>query len=254
MMPKLRGIFFDLDDTLIDYSEAEQAALDAGCRVAARHYPAIRPVMLATAIYDVYQSRYAYGLPGFTDLATLTVVELRRRLTSEALEHLGIHDADLVETLLQVYAEAERETLRPFPEVRETLARLRPYFYLGVITNGPSAMQREKLAAMALEGAFDAIIVDTEFGHSKPDPRIFHHAAHQAGRAADELLFVGNSLEYDVAGARAAGWTSVWLTGTAERPRPEALRPDFVIRAIPEVTDLPPVRAVMEPENRKGKP
>lgn len=251
-MPMLRGIFFDLDDTLIDYSEAEQAALDAGCRAAARRYPMIRPVMLATAIYDVYQSRYAYGLPGFTELATLGVEELRRRLTSEALEHLDIHDNDLVETLLQVYADTERDTLRPFPEVKETLARLRPYFYLGVITNGPSAMQREKLAAMALEGAFDTIIVDTEFGHSKPDPRIFHHAARQAEQGAEALLFVGNSLEFDVAGAQAAGWTSVWLNVMAEIPSDNAPHPDFVIHTIAEVIGLPPVRAVLESENRKG--
>jgi HAD superfamily hydrolase (TIGR01549 family) len=247
----LHGIFFDLDDTLIDYSEAEHAALLAGCRAAATHYPALEPDALADAIYEAYQMQYAYGTPGFAQLKTLSVSDFRRQLTTEALNVLGVRDADFVETLLTIYAETERETLRPFPDVQETLATLRSYFYLGVITNGPSAMQREKLAAMALDGAFDVIIVDTEFGHPKPDPRIFEYAAAQAECSAEELLFVGNSLEHDVAGAKEAQWTSVWLnTGWILPPRHAPL-PDFTIRRLGEVVDLPPVAAAIEQHYRR---
>ena len=100
-------------------------------------------------------------------------------------------------------------------------------------------MQRAKLSRVGLSGFFDPIIVDTEFGCPKPDVRIFEHAARQVGMAPDELLFVGNSLAADIAGACAAGWTSVWMNPDAEPL--EEIRPDFQIERLSELLALPPL-------------
>lgn len=247
-MSPLRGIFFDLDDTLIGYAEAERSALLAGCLHAARARPAgdgrpaIDPDTLAQAIYEAYARRYAYGTPGYRELATLSVTDFRRLLTEDALRSFGIEDPGLAEALIGAYARAEEQALAAFPDAEETLRRLRPHFRLGLITNGPSAMQRAKLAALALDGYFEAIVVDTEFGHPKPDARIFRHAADLVGLAPAELLFVGNSLAADIAGARAAGWTSVWLNPEGSAPDdPEDATPDHVIGRLQDLLGLPRV-------------
>jgi putative hydrolase of the HAD superfamily len=243
----LCGIFFDLDDTLIGYAEAERAALTASCQYAARIFPAIRPHDLARAIYEIYKSRFAYGTSGFQELATLPVETFRRRLTIAALEYQRIEPAtELVHTLVATYAEAESRALRAFADAAATLEALRPYLTLGVITNGPAALQREKLAALELDAFFDLIVVDTEFGHPKPDPRIFEHVVCRTGIPAASLLFVGNSLAYDVTGARRAGWMSAWMNPSAQPlPRhfqpPNASTPDFVIHCLRDLQTLPPV-------------
>jgi putative hydrolase of the HAD superfamily len=243
---RLRGIFFDLDDTLIGYTEAERRALSAGCRLAAQINPEINERALGAAIYEVYARGYSYGTPGFAELGTLPVTEFRFRLTDAALRRFGVSDPALTGALVDAYAIAERAALRAFPHVAETLRLLRPHFRLGVITNGPSAMQREKLAVLALEGLFEEIVVDTEFGHPKPDARIFDHAARLVGLAPAELMFVGNSLEADIAGARTAGWASVWMREPrAPEPAAGVAAPDFTIRDIAEVPHLPPVAAVL---------
>ena len=167
---RVRGIFFDLDDTLVAYSAAERAALKAGCHLAAQTNPAIGERDLAHAILQAYESGYAYGTRGFADLADLPVRDLRRRLTDTALLHLGVVDPELTEQLVEAYTRAEADALCAFPDVVETLHLLRPHFRLGVITNGPAAMQREKLAALHLDGFFEVIVVDTEWGHPKPTP------------------------------------------------------------------------------------
>jgi len=245
--PLLRGIFFDLDDTLIGYAEAERQALVAGCALASHVNPAIDADALAWAIYEAYERRYGYGTPGYADLAHVSVAELRGCLTGDALEALGAGgDPVLVSTLVDAYEAAERASLLRFPDAVETLQALRPHFRVGLITNGPSVMQRAKLAALALDACFDVIVVDTEFGHPKPDPRIFDHAAREIGLAPSELLFVGNSLSADVAGARGAGWTSVWLPEVgAGRPGPADPAPHHVITRLPELLTLPRVAAAL---------
>ena len=249
LFPRLRGIFFDLDDTLIGYSEAERTALKAGCRLAAQKNPAINERAFGAAIYEIYARRYSYGTPGFSRLGELSVTDFRSELTGGALRLFGVDDPALTGALVDAYGLAERATLRAFPYVSETLRLLRPHFRLGVITNGPSAMQRDKLAALALEGWFDEIVVDTEFGHPKPDPRIFAHAAQRVGLNAEELLFVGNSLEADVVGARAAGWRSVWAkeahVADTVAGQNLAATPHYIIRDFREVLCLPPVAAVI---------
>ena len=260
-MSPLRGIFFDLDDTLIGYAEAERSALLAGCTLAARARPAgdgrpggdgrpaIDPDTLAEAIYEAYARRYAYGTPGYGELATLSVTDFRRLLTEDALRSFGIADPDLTEALIAAYARAEAQALTAFPDAETTLRRLRPHFRVGLITNGPAAMQRSKLAALALDGYFEVIVVDTEFGHPKPDARIFRHAAALVGLDPAELLFVGNSLAHDVAGARAAGWTSVWLNpeGAPPADAPEAAMPDHVICRLEDLLNLPRVAEALAP-------
>jgi putative hydrolase of the HAD superfamily len=61
----------------------------------------------------------------------------------------------------------------PFHEAFEVLEYMKARYRLGVITNGYSAVQREKIRVAGLEGYFDDIIVSDETGTAKPDPSIF---------------------------------------------------------------------------------
>ena len=47
----------------------------------------------------------------------------------------------------------------------------------------------------------------------KPDPAIYHLAVQQLGLPADRIAVVGDALETDIKGARAAGLASIWCTG-----------------------------------------
>ena len=242
---KIRGIFFDLDDTLIHYTEAERSALAVGCRMAAQAHHGISERALAMAIFQIYERRFCHGTEGFRELATLSVEEFRFRLTSEALGTFGVEDPTLVRTLVDAYRVAERAALRTIPDVRHTLSLLSPHFRLGIITNGPSAGQREKIAAVALSEWFSEIIVDTEFGHPKPDRRIFDHAAERIGLPPEALLFVGNSLPADVAGAKGAGWTAVHLDLESRPAVPRTPCPDFTISGLAELLLLPPIAVAL---------
>jgi putative hydrolase of the HAD superfamily len=96
-------------------------------------------------------------------------------------------------------------------DVRQTLEELRSRkVRLAVVTNGPSIMQRRKLAVLGLERAFDSILVSEEEGVRKPDAEIFRRALARCGVAAHEALFVGDHPLVDIGGAHGAGLRTAW--------------------------------------------
>ena len=71
-------------------------------------------------------------------------------------------------------------------------------------------------------------------GIEKPDPRIFEVAFRKAGCEPCELLHVGDSLESDVAGAKAAGSKAIWLNRNLDA-RDGGTEPAFEIRSLLEL-------------------
>jgi putative hydrolase of the HAD superfamily len=107
-----------------------------------------------------------------------------------------------------------------------------------LITNGPSAIQRAKIERFELANYFDALIVSGEVGVAKPDPAIFALALARLGVEAREALFVGDSPEYDMRGAEAAGIAFVWMNAYGEE-LPEGFRqPLAVIERLGEVVGV----------------
>jgi putative hydrolase of the HAD superfamily len=104
----------------------------------------------------------------------------------------------------------------PFPGCLELLTDLhRASVRLGLITNGESAMQRSKIAAIEVETLMEAIVISAEVGFRKPDPRIFALAVSWLGCTPSDVWFVGDRLDQDIRGAAAAGLTPVWVNNGA---------------------------------------
>jgi HAD superfamily hydrolase (TIGR01509 family) len=125
-----------------------------------------------------------------------------------------------------------------FDDAVQTLEALRPRFKLGLVTNGPSRTQRPKIEQFQLIDYFDLLIVSEEVGVAKPDPAIFAIALERLGVAPSEALFVGDSPEFDLRGAAAAGMPFIWMN-----PRGELLPADVAqpLAAIERLSELLPL-------------
>jgi HAD superfamily hydrolase (TIGR01509 family) len=243
-MACLKGIFFDLDDTLLTSTPAMHAAIQAILPL----LPDVTPQSLAEALKQSYHALWGFPGAGYAQLRTLPTLQLRQELTQQTLAALGVTDPTLHEELVRRYEAAERAALQPLPGASALLEALRPAFHLGIITNGPSIVQREKLQQVGLSPWFDVVVADSDFGAPKPDPQLFAYAAAQLGLEASELLFVGDSAEADVAGANAAGWISVYLGNS---PCPEAA---YTLTSLEEILTLEPVRQVQTTKRLASKP
>ena len=123
---------------------------------------------------------------------------------------------------------------RAFDDAEYTLEQLQKHYKLGLITNGPSDGQRNKLRQSGLERFFDldSIIVSGDYGYKKPDPRLFQQACRNLQVETYESIYVGDIYARDVLGAYRAGMCPIWICTHG----PRACGTDIVI--IHRISDL----------------
>ena len=66
----------------------------------------------------------------------------------------------------------------------------------------------------------------------KPEPHLFTEAARRLGIATDRLVMIGDQLETDIAGARAAGIATALLAGVSKWDARADLAPDYLLATI----------------------
>ena len=97
---------------------------------------------------------------------------------------------------------AHIETLRPFPEVPASLARLQTRYRLVVLSNGDPDMLETARAHHRIP--FDRVISVAEANSFKPHVATYTKAAQLLGVDLDQVLFIANHA-FDCIGAKSAG-------------------------------------------------
>lgn len=256
----IRAILFDLDGTLLSEDDAYIAAFNAavGPAAAERGFDvlALREAVFGAAkLLWTSSSHFPFcdelGLGSPSSLATFCPGEDRRyqglrewlpsfryRAWDTGLrDAAGIRDYDLVDRLSTRYMAECMYHHRPYDGVLALLEALKPQYRLAVITNGFTDLQRQKLACSGMAHSFDTTLISGELGTGKPDPRIFDLALSRLGLDAAEAVMVGDSLRRDIAGARAAGITPIWVRPLAGQATALPAAEDII--AIESVAELP---------------
>lgn len=210
----LAGILFDLDDTLADLSSVERVVQPSVRAVLADRIPGLDLEAMTARYQEAFQRHWEAYLVADTDFHTYRV-----SLLAEALAPWVELDDDLYAAYRSAKVR-QVEELRPYPDAVATLRAIRAAgLAVGVLTNGPSGLQRRKLELTALAEEVDAIAVSEELGVAKPDPAAFHVAAALLDVDPARVAMVGDSPAYDIAGALGAGLAAaVWVLRS--RPRP----------------------------------
>ncbi len=144
------------------------------------------------------------------DMGWLRLESLRQALRE------GGDDPALAVGAFNVFLDG-RQRVTLYDDVNVVLQRWKSRYKLLVVTNGNADIGR-----IGIGDLFDVSVAAHELGVGKPDRRIFEHACERAGVLPAQVLHVGDDLELDVRGARAAGMHAAWL----RRPDLEAqLRP-----------------------------
>jgi putative hydrolase of the HAD superfamily len=128
---------------------------------------------------------------------------------------------------------------RPFPEVPEVLRAARERGVRLVVVSNWDVSLHDVLAATGLAPLLDGVVISAELGSAKPAPAIFARALELAGVGAHEAVHVGDSVEHDVAGARAAGIEPLLLvrggTAAGDAPPPNGVRTIATLRPLLEL-------------------
>lgn len=206
----MNAAFFDLDDTLCDDSAAWVECARAAATLAARKSPDIDPERLAAVFLEISER---YWLSPEVRSEKRPIFDIRVEQWREAMTLAGTdYIAGLAEVAAEDYGRRRSTEIELFPGTIDVLEQMRSRGYcLVLITNGLAMTHTEKVEHLGLERLVDHIVIADEFGHFKPDPRIFHHALQLCGCDASEAIMVGDDLCNDIAGAEAVGIKSYWF-------------------------------------------
>lgn len=209
-MTTVGALLLDLDGTLLDGSRFRDS-LVATCRELAASHKGLDADLLVEVNGQVW-SAYWDEIGEAWTIGAADDAGVRREAWRRTLEACGCEDPELVSLAFDVHSRFAREGYRAFDDVDVLVEAVRSSpVPVGLITNGGSVTQREKLRALGIDDWFDVVIISGEVGVAKPDAEVFEHALEVIGVRDERAWHVGDSLAADVAGARASGVTSVWL-------------------------------------------
>lgn len=227
----IEHIFLDLDDTLLDFTQAEAIALTKA--LTEMNAPAHQAVLDR---YHVINQRQWELL----EEGVLTRAEVLVSRFEILFRELGVV-RDPAETCARYEGHlAEGHIFLPgAPELLETLA---PRYQLHLASNGAAFVQRQRLESAGILPYFQNIFISEEMGADKPKPEFFHlcFAAIPDFDPAKALM-VGDSLTSDIRGGRNAGIRTCWFNPKDKPARPD-IRPDHTIRRLEE---LPPLLEIL---------
>jgi len=140
--------------------------------------------------------------------STLSLKDTVDRLAQDLAKELEVHDRDAVERVAHRFVADAHEHLRANMCLLQDLAR---HYRLGIVSNFYGNLSAV-CSGVGLSPLFQTIIDSEVVGHLKPSPEIFHVALKHLHAEPWQAVFVGDSLQRDMGGARGVGMPHVWLT------------------------------------------
>jgi putative hydrolase of the HAD superfamily len=232
----MKAWLFDLDDTLLNYSGSVERCWDEAC--AAHCGPGMEVKQFVEALART--RRWFWSDPARHRRERVNMPLAWQHIAEFALKDVGVSIDGFAINLAREYAVRRRESLNLFPESLATLERLRASGApLGLVTNGDTAQQRDKIERFDLARHFDVIVIEGEFGVGKPDAAVYRHALAAIGAKPSEATMVGDHLEFDVDGAQRFGLTGVWVDRQGAGLGNSAVRPHRIVGSLSELVDTP---------------
>jgi putative hydrolase of the HAD superfamily len=137
--------------------------------------------------------------------------------------------------LAEMYRGISRHRLELYPDVKTVLDELKTRFSLAVVSDGQSAWALPEMRALGIDGYFDPVVISSDYGFRKPDPRLFQVALNGIGAGPEEVLFVGNDMYRDVFGAKQVGMKTVFYISNQGRRHMEGVEPDYILYRFTEL-------------------
>jgi putative hydrolase of the HAD superfamily len=120
-----------------------------------------------------------------------------------------------------------------YPDAAPALRALRAAGRALVVVSNWDVSLHERLAEAGIDALVDGAVASAELGAAKPERAIFEQALRIAGAAAADAWHVGDSLDADVAGARAAGLRAVLLARDGPQAAPGGVPVIASLEALP---------------------
>lgn len=184
----LDAVIFDLDDTL--YSEKEYVR-SGYCEIA-KHFP---------------------NIPNMEEKLWKAFLE-KKQAINEVLLAAGCFNEETLHRCLSIYRKHIPQ-ISLYSGVREMLLKMKQQGKkLGLITDGRSDGQWNKIRSLKLESLFDAIIITDELGGiscRKPNPVSFEKMQLCLGVPFEKMCYIGDNVDKDFQAPEKLHMQCIWV-------------------------------------------
>ncbi len=215
---EVKGVIFDLDNTLVNFVEAKLIA----CEEVVDHLDKGDPEEL---FYQFIDGDYH--------------IEDTRNIKDYLNAH-DIFDQDVFERCSNIYRSTKLENIELYSGVREVLEKLSERgLKLGLVTDAERSDAMDRLEKVGLLVSFDTIVTFDETGKKKPDHRPFLYCLEKMGLEPGEVVLVGDSLDRDVVPGKEIGMLTVHAKyGDKNYDEERDVEADHSIEDVEELMDL----------------
>ena len=194
-----KALFFDVDDTLLNFKLCSRAALSNSFESLNIQYDHSFFDLFYKIDHELW-SRQKQGLLSVQDVINSRFKEmfslLKISVDSNKFKNV-FHEKLSAEFILESDA---LEIIRYFSSK----------YKLYVASNGFLAMQQSRLRSAGLLSYFTELFVSDDIGYEKPDSRFFDECLNRSKLKNNDILFIGDSLDADMLGAYNSSIDTCW--------------------------------------------
>ncbi|MFH1724291.1 MAG: HAD-IA family hydrolase [Elusimicrobiota bacterium] len=192
----IKGVIFDIDNTLTDFMRTKRAAVDAAVEMMIDAGLKAEKSKLVDKMFELY---WKEG------------IEDQKIFDKFLKKEFGRIDPKLLAAGIVGYRRAKTGTMALYPHVSMTLFELlKMGIKSTVISDAPKLEVWLRIVGLGLHHYFDQIITSEDFGVVKPDPKPFRKALEVLGTEPSETMMVGDWPERDILGAKKLGIKTAW--------------------------------------------
>ncbi|MBS4174357.1 YjjG family noncanonical pyrimidine nucleotidase [Bacillus sp. FJAT-49736] len=223
-MKTYKALFFDIDDTLLDFGAAESAAL--------RMLFQEEQITLTPQMEQHYKTINQALWREFEEGKRNRDQVVNTRFAAFFKEYGKEVDGVLLENKYRTYLEQGHQLISG---ALELIMELKEHYELYIVTNGDSATQDKRLRASGLQPLFRQIFVSEEIGYQKPMKEFFDYVfARIPGLTPEQGLIIGDSLSADIKGGNLYGLDTCWFN-PGRKANNTGIKPTYEIEKLSDL-------------------
>ena len=188
---KIKGVVFDLDNTLLDFMRMKEFAVKSAIKGMIEAGLMVDEVMSFKEIISIYEK---YGW------------ENQKVFDVFIKKQIGKVDNKFLAAGIVAYRRAREANLMAYPNVYKTLMQLaKSGIKLGVVSDAPSREAWMRIYYLNLHHFFDAVITFDDTNERKPSEKPFKKILKLLNLLPKETIMIGDWPERDVVGAKKIG-------------------------------------------------
>ena len=192
----VRGLIFDMDNTLVDFMKMKYDAIDAALMAMIDAGLMLDFETARKKIFEIYSSRG---------------IEYQHVFDEFLEKQLGRINYKIWAAAIVAYRRSREARLVTYPHVHMTLMELVKRGYkMVVVSDAPRKEAWLRVVYLQLHHIFENVICFEDTGERKPSPAPFLKALQALGMQEDEVLMIGDWPERDMVGAKTLGIRTVF--------------------------------------------